>query len=72
MIQVMSAPTVLLLLASACFPQTFNISLSCAVCPDLQDHYCVVLAVNDASGVLHDFKFKQKVPIPAVPQFPRT
>ncbi|BDA43511.1 tRNA wybutosine-synthesizing protein 4 [Coccomyxa sp. Obi] len=37
----------------------------------IQDHYCLVLAVNDASGVLHDFKFKQKVPTAPVPHFPR-
>ncbi|EIE22490.1 leucine carboxyl methyltransferase family protein [Coccomyxa subellipsoidea C-169] len=37
----------------------------------IQDHYCIVLALNDASGVLQDFGFKQKAPPAGRVPFPR-
>ncbi|KAK9914942.1 hypothetical protein WJX75_002652 [Coccomyxa subellipsoidea] len=37
----------------------------------IQDHYCIVYAVNDASGHLRDFGFKQKTPVAGPVPFPR-
>lgn len=69
MIQVMSALTTTSRPAcSLSHNSTYHLAVHSE---SVQDHYCLVLAVNDASGVLHDFKFKQKVPIAAVPDFPR-